>query len=47
MLQVEDLEESDMDLKLILEMYTCESIDSRLDYHIITLHILLVSFNCL
>lgn len=26
---VEDLQESDLDLKLILEMYTCESIDSR------------------
>lgn len=33
MLQVEDLKESDLDLKLILEMYRCESIDSRSEYH--------------
>lgn len=34
LVQVEDLRESELELKLILEMYRRESIDSRLGSHI-------------
>ena len=49
-LQVQDLKESDLELKLILEMYRRESTDSRLEnLHIyffpLSSHFFLISFS--